>query len=65
METDFWNKLWDKSEIRFHNKEVNKLFLNNFSILELKKNSRIFIPLCGKTVDIKWLLDNGYSVVGV
>lgn len=65
MDADFWHKLWETNEIGFHNDEVNELFLKNFPQLELKKSSRIFIPLCGKTVDIKWLLDNDYSVVGV
>lgn len=25
---------------------------------------RIFLPLCGKTLDIGWLLERGYRVVG-
>lgn len=65
MDAEFWHKLWDTNNIGFHNKEVNQLFLENFPKLELKKNTRIFIPLCGKTVDIKYLLDNGYRVVGI
>lgn len=65
MNIDFWHKLWEKNEIGWHNEEVNKLFLKNFPQLALKKNSRVFIPLCGKTVDIEWLLDNDYSVVGI
>ena len=65
MKAEFWHRLWDRNEIGFHNEYVNKLFLENFPKLELKKHSRIFIPLCGKTVDIKWLLDNNYKVVGI
>jgi thiopurine S-methyltransferase len=65
MDVDFWHKLWETNDIGWHNEDVNKLFLKNFPQLELRNNSRIFIPLCGKTVDIKWLLDNGYSVVGI
>lgn len=65
MQADFWHKLWDTNEIGWHNNEVNELLLRNLSRLELKKNSRIFIPLCGKTVDIKWFIDNDYSIVGV
>lgn len=65
MDAEFWHNLWDKNNIGFHLEDVHKLFLNNFNHLGLKKNSRVFIPLCGKTVDIKWLLDNGYRVVGV
>ena len=28
--------------------------------LSLPRNSRLFLPLCGKTLDIGWLLSNGY-----
>jgi len=32
--------------------------------LSLAKGRRIFLPLCGKTRDISWLLSNGYRVAG-
>lgn len=64
MHAEFWHKLWDTNDIGFHLENVNELLLRNFNKLGLKKNSRVFIPLCGKTVDIKWLIDNGYKVVG-
>ncbi|MGB8702277.1 MAG: hypothetical protein WCD18_22905, partial [Thermosynechococcaceae cyanobacterium] len=28
------------------------------------KGSRIFVPLCGKTLDIAWLLSEGYRITG-
>ena len=65
MKAEFWHRLWDRNEIGFHNKYVNGLFLKNFPKLQLKKYSKVFIPLCGKTVDIKWLLDNDYKVTGI
>lgn len=64
MKADYWHNLWDTDDIGFHMKETNKFLLKFFSLLKLEKNSRVFIPLCGKTKDIKWLLDNGYRVVG-
>lgn len=35
-----------------------------FNELSLAKGSRVFVPLCGKTLDISWLLSNGYCVAG-
>ena len=32
--------------------------------LSLAKGRRIFVPLCGKTLDISWLLSKGYRVAG-
>lgn len=39
--------------------------ISNFQALSLAKNSRIFVPLCGKTRDIAGLLSQGHRVVGV
>ncbi len=64
MHADFWHKLWDTNDIGFHADDVNTFLLTFFSYLELKENSRVFIPLCGKTLDIEWLLNKGYRVVG-
>ena len=31
----------------------------------MAEGSRLFIPLCGKTLDITWLLSKGYCIAGV
>lgn len=36
----------------------------NFAALNMPVGSRIFLPLCGKTLDIAWLLAKGYRVAG-
>lgn len=64
MEADFWHSLWEKNETGWHLDDTNPFLLEFFPKLELKEESRIFIPLCGKTIDIKWLLSKGYRVVG-
>jgi thiopurine S-methyltransferase len=33
--------------------------------LNLPKKSKVFVPLCGKSSDMLWLLAQGYEVVGV
>ncbi len=65
MEKDFWHERWEKDEIAFHMREVNPMLIKHFPTLKLEKKRRIFIPLCGKTVDIEWLLQSGYEVVGI
>ncbi len=64
MKHDFWHNKWQKNEIGFHLAEANPLFVKHFPVLQLTPNSRIFLPLCGKTLDIHWLLAQGYQVVG-
>ncbi len=65
MEKEFWLDKWDKEQIGFHLSEVNPNLVERIDRLALKKGDRIFIPLCGKTLDIVWLLQRGYKVVGI
>ena len=65
MDPNFWHKRWEKNEIGFHQSAVNVLLSDHFSGLSLPQTSRVFVPLCGKTRDIAWLLSQGHRVVGV
>lgn len=64
MDASFWHQRWGDNNIAFHENEANPLLVKYFKELSLVKGSRVFIPLCGKTLDIAWLLSNGYCVVG-
>jgi len=64
MDSNFWHQKWEKNEIAFHQSEANPLLVKYFNELSLAEGSRVFIPLCGKTRDIAWLLRNGYKVAG-
>ncbi len=65
MHIDFWNERWEKNQIAFHIKEVNPMLIKYFHKLNLPKKKRIFLPLCGKTLDIAWLLKKDYNLVGI
>lgn len=64
MQHDFWHQKWQDNKIGFHESQANKLLTQNIDKLALAKGAKIFIPLCGKTLDIDWLLTKDYSVVG-
>ncbi|EQA46243.1 thiopurine S-methyltransferase, Se/Te detoxification family [Leptospira broomii serovar Hurstbridge str. 5399] len=64
MDPNFWHQKWGKNDIAFHEREANPLLIKYFKMLSLEKGSRVFLPLCGKTLDISWLLSNGYHVAG-
>lgn len=64
MEANFWHQRWQKGEIAFHEGQVNRLLAAHFQALQLPVGSRVFLPLCGKTRDITWLMQAGYQVVG-
>lgn len=64
MEAEFWHQKWEKNDIGFHREEANPLLVDYFDALKLPEGSRVFLPLCGKTRDIAWLLAQGHQVVG-
>ncbi|XP_033738514.1 probable thiopurine S-methyltransferase [Pecten maximus] len=66
LDVDEWQKRWAERKIGFHQDAVH-LYLEKYIDKLLNKHEKIdvFMPLCGKAVDIKWLADKGHSVVGV
>lgn len=64
MDAQFWHDRWAKNEIGFHKSEANPFLVKYVHELALSKGNRVFVPLCGKTLDIPWLLSNGYRIAG-
>lgn len=64
MDLSFWQQCWETNRIAFHKSETNPFLVNYFGELALAKGGRVFVPLCGKTLDIAWLLSQGYRVAG-
>jgi len=64
MDIDFWHARWQTNQIGFHQNEINPYLVRYWPGLQLDPQSRVFVPLCGKTLDMIWLLDQGHTVVG-
>ena len=65
MNAEFWHSRWQEKRIGFNQSAVNPLLINCFKQLNLPAGSRVFVPLCGKSIDMAWLAAQGYDVVGV
>lgn len=65
MQDEFWHQKWATNEIGFHQASPNPLLMRHFTSLDLPPGSRIFVPLCGKSIDMLWLVQQGYQIVGV
>ncbi|KZM44327.1 hypothetical protein OA92_06555 [Marinomonas sp. SBI22] len=63
LKNTFWLEKWQSGQIGFHLDEVNPLLVEYWP--ELNHDSKILVPLCGKTKDLIWLAEQGYKVVGV
>lgn len=64
MDANFWLERWQNNQIGFHEAQPNPMLVNHFKQLNLSIGSCVFVPLCGKTLDIAWLLSQGNKVVG-
>lgn len=64
MHADFWHKKWEAREIGFHQPKENSFLVQFLGALGAFEGGTIFVPLCGKTLDIHWLLAQGYKVTG-
>uniref|UniRef100_A0A0B7AQ42 thiopurine S-methyltransferase n=1 Tax=Arion vulgaris TaxID=1028688 RepID=A0A0B7AQ42_9EUPU len=62
----YWNDRWVAGRTGFHQADVHPILNKHLDKLIPKgKANKIFFPLCGKAVDMKWLADKGFTVVGV
>lgn len=65
MNAEFWLAKWRQNQIGFHALTPHEGLVRYFSIFDLPRKSRVFVPLCGKTLDIQWIMEKGHMVVGV
>ena len=65
MEADFWHEKWEADSIGFHQARTNKHLQQWWPEAEIARNSEVFVPLCGKSLDMLWLHEQGYKVTGI
>ncbi|MCW8808886.1 MAG: thiopurine S-methyltransferase [Rhodanobacter sp.] len=65
MEPDFWHQRWREGRIGFHQDRPMPLLLEHWPALALAAGSQVFVPLCGKSLDMVWLAAQGHRVLGV
>jgi len=65
MQPDFWHQRWQTNQIGFHRDTPLPLLLAHWPALGLKTGSQVFVPLCGKSLDMVWLAEQGHRVLGV
>jgi thiopurine S-methyltransferase len=62
MKHEFWNERWQQRHIGFHLGHPHDWLVAAHE--RFPAASRIYVPLCGKTVDLVWLRDQGHEVIG-
>ncbi len=73
MEQKFWLDKWASNQIGFHENSVHPLLHTYWSQVvsrcrqqsEALQRQNVFVPLCGKSLDLLWLRDQGHHVFGI
>ena len=65
MEPDFWHQRWRDNQIGFHQDRPTPLLQRYWDEVGASSGSRVFVPLCGKTLDMPWLAARGHRVLGI
>lgn len=60
-----WLEFWENNEINWHSDVVTQELEEYLGLLKLEPGNKVFFPLCGKSLDMIYLLNQGFSVVGV
>ncbi|WDZ95324.1 thiopurine S-methyltransferase [Herbaspirillum sp. WKF16] len=65
MEAEFWLERWREGRTHFHQSRVTPLLQKYWPQLALPAGSLVLAPLCGKSLDMLWLAEQGHRVLGV
>ncbi len=62
---EFWHERWEQDQIGFHQQEINGYLTSHWEELGLPQGAPVFVPLCGKSLDMLWLREQGHPVFGI
>jgi thiopurine S-methyltransferase len=65
MDHDFWHARWEQNQIGFHLEQINPHLERFWDELGLAAGEGVFVPLCGKSRDLRWLAARGHPVLGI
>lgn len=65
MQADFWHAMWASGVVGFHQTDINASLQKHWQRLGLRGDETVLVPLCGKSLDMLWLNEQGHTVLGV
>lgn len=65
MDAQFWLQRWQQGKIGFHQQEIHDRLQELWPAVAGHDRGRVFVPLCGKSLDMLWLAQQGFEVIGV
>lgn len=65
MEISYWQSRWQNDKTGWHMQQVFSPLKTYWNSFQLAKGTTVFVPLCGKSLDLEWLVSQSHYVVGV
>lgn len=64
VDSEFWERAWATGRTGFHQAAVHHALVRHAPRLLRTDSEVVFVPLCGRSVDMIWLESRGHTVVG-
>ena len=61
----FWEHRWATEQIGWHRAVHNDMMVEHWPAIGAPEGCEVLVPLCGKSLDMHWLAEQGHSVVGL
>lgn len=65
MHADFWQQCWDNKQAGFHLRCTNPNLPRYWPQHFFEPGDTVFVPLCGKSLDLLWFVEQGLRVVAI
>lgn len=65
MELSYWQSRWRKGNTGFHMKNGYSGLRKHWETLPLPGSPNVLVPLCGKSDDMRWIVEQSGNVTGV
>jgi thiopurine S-methyltransferase len=65
MEAEYWLQRWREGRTGWHRDAPMPLLTQHWPELAVPPGTRVLVPLCGKSLDMLWLSQQGFEVLGV
>ena len=62
---EYWHNRWKTQQTGWHRAICNDLLVKHWSTINAPVGGQVLVPICGKSLDMLWFAEQGYSVIGL
>ncbi|TDO08710.1 MULTISPECIES: thiopurine S-methyltransferase [Halomonas] len=60
-----WLQRWRQGRIGFHRDRPHPVLVRHWPDLGVRAGTKVLVPLCGKSLDMRWLAQHDHPVLGI